>query len=85
MAKQPATHTAYAVRWERAPHPRTPRVAHLLEIGTAHVEGAEKTRHQVRLDRLPIGGFDGKVVLIPIGEKPEVFLAQLAGLSEDDL
>jgi hypothetical protein len=85
MVKRPATHTAYAIKWERGTHPRSPRVAHFLEIGDAHVESAVKSRHPVRLDRLPIGGFDGRVFLVPIGEKPEDFAAQLTGLSEEEV
>jgi hypothetical protein len=56
------THTAYAFRREGKKHGRW------LEIGTARAESAGLIR--VFLDRLPIGGFTGGVMLSPIGQTP---------------
>jgi hypothetical protein len=56
------THTAYAFKREGK------KFGRWLEIGTARAEGDGPIR--VFLDRLPIGGFTGGVLLSPIGEAP---------------
>ncbi len=62
--KTPFTHTAYAMKREG----RT--VFRWLEIGVARIEDDGRGHHQIYLDRLPVGGFNGRVYLSPIGSKP---------------
>ena len=56
------THTAYAFRREGRKSGRW------LEVGTARAETGNVIR--VFLDRLPIGGFTGGVLLSPVGAEP---------------
>jgi len=56
------THTAYAFKREGR------KFGRWLEIGTARAEGTGLIR--VLLDRLPIGGFTGGVLLSPVGNVP---------------
>jgi hypothetical protein len=56
------THTAYAFKREGR------KFGRWIEIGTARAEGAGLIR--VFLDRLPIGGFTGGVLLSPLGKEP---------------
>lgn len=58
------THTAFAFKREGR------RFGRWLEIGVARAEGDGVIR--VFLDRLPIGGFTGGVLLSPIGKVPPV-------------
>ena len=62
--KKPLTHTAYAMK-------RESRIAfRWLDIGTARIEEDGRGNHQVYIDRLPVGGFNGRIYLSPIGVKP---------------
>jgi hypothetical protein len=62
--KKPLTHTAYALK-------REGRTAfRWLEIGAARIEDDGTGNHQVYVDRLPVGGFSGRIHLSPIGTKP---------------
>jgi hypothetical protein len=61
---KPLTHTAWAMKREGRTASRP------LEIGCARIEDDGKGHHRVYLDRLPIGGFDGRVFLAPIGASP---------------
>jgi hypothetical protein len=56
------THTAFAFKREGK------KFGRWLEIGTARTETAGIVR--VFLDRLPVGGFTGGVLLSPIGVEP---------------
>ena len=58
------THSAYAFKREGR------KFGRWLEIGTAQAEGQVTVPIRVRLDRLPIGGFTGGVLLSPIGTEP---------------
>jgi hypothetical protein len=60
------THTAYAFKREGR------KFGRWLEIGTARSEGQGTGLIRVFLDRLPIGGFTGGVLLSPIGHVPPV-------------
>ena len=58
----PPTHTAFAFKREGR------KFGRWLEIGVARAEAGGSIR--VFLDRLPIGGFSGGVLLSPIGTVP---------------
>jgi hypothetical protein len=58
----PPTHTAFAFKREGR------KFGRWLEIGVARAEAGGAIR--VFLDRLPIGGFSGGVMLSPIGTMP---------------
>jgi hypothetical protein len=58
------THTAFAFKREGR------KFGRWLEIGVARAEDDGQVK--VFLDRLPIGGFTGGVLLSPIGTVPEV-------------
>ena len=60
------THTAHAFKREGR------KFGRWLEIGTARAEGEGTGLIRVFLDRLPIGGFTGGVLLVPIGSEPPV-------------
>ena len=62
--KNAPTHTAFAFKREGR------KFGRWLEIGVARTE--EDGRIKVFLDRLPIGGFTGGVLLSPIGTVPAV-------------
>ncbi len=62
--KKPFTHTAYAMKREGRLASRP------LEIGLARVGENASGHHEIFVDRLPIGGFDGRIYLSPIGAKP---------------
>ena len=62
--KKEPTHTAYALKRESR------SVFRWLEIGDARIECGTPATHHVHLDRLPIGGFGGHVILLPIGVAP---------------
>jgi hypothetical protein len=65
MPKTPATHIAYALKRE------TRTTSRWLEIGVANIESDGKNgAHHLYVDRLPVGGFDGKIVIHPIGSTP---------------
>jgi hypothetical protein len=59
---KPPTHSAIAKRQMRGSR-------HWVEIGKGRVDSDDGSVH-VLLDRLPIGGFDGYILLLPIGAKP---------------
>jgi hypothetical protein len=56
------THIAYAMKREGR------RLGRYLEVGYAR-QDADGTIHQF-LDRTPIGGFNGYVLMVPIGAQP---------------
>jgi hypothetical protein len=62
--KKSFTHTAYALKRESRTAFRP------LEIGSAQAEDGGKGNIQIFLDRLPVGGFDGRIILSPVGVKP---------------
>ena len=64
MDDKAPTHIAYALRRESRVRSRA------IEIGNALIEGDPKAVHHVFIDRLPVGGFSGKVTLVPIGTRP---------------
>jgi hypothetical protein len=65
MTKLQPTHIAYVLKRE------TRECGRWLEIGTASVRTDNSSGgHHVYLDRLPIGGFGGHILLQPIGVKP---------------
>ena len=59
--KMAPTHIAYALKRENR------SVFRWLEIGTAQIDKTGQTIHHVDIDRLPVGGFSGHVILIPVG------------------
>jgi hypothetical protein len=65
MPKPPVTHTCYVLKRE------TRTSGRWLEIGTANIQrDGASGGHHVYLDRLPIGGFGGHILLVPAGAKP---------------
>ena len=75
----PNTHTAYAFK-------RTGRKSgRFLEVGTGRIDADRNIVH-VFMDRQPIGGYTGYVVLTPHGVNPEPPPAepQRPGESEDE-
>lgn len=62
--RRPHTHIAYAQKREGRTSYRW------VEIGIARIESDGKD-HDVYIDRLPIGGFTGRIHLSPVGTKPE--------------
>jgi hypothetical protein len=65
MPKHQTTHTAYVLRRETSTSGRW------LEIGVAKVESdGENGSHHIHIDRLPIGGFGGHILIHPIGSRP---------------
>jgi hypothetical protein len=76
--KKPPTHTAFTLKRD------SPAVAgEWLEIGNAVFERGTGDIHHVYLDRLPIRGFSGHVVLTPVGTKPEEPEAHRPGSASD--
>jgi hypothetical protein len=63
-AKKPNTHTAYAFRRQGKKYGR------LLEVGCGRIDHDRNIVH-VFMDRQPIGGYTGYVMLTPHGVKPE--------------
>ena len=65
MTKPTVTHIAYVLKRETRTRSRW------LEIGEAQIQidGAAGTHH-VNLNRLPLGGFGGHIMLFPRGQKP---------------
>jgi hypothetical protein len=61
--KKPPTHRAYASK-------REGRIFRWVEIGTASVHSDGKG-YDVYLDRLPVGGFNGRVLVRVNDAKPE--------------
>ncbi|MGH7065501.1 MAG: hypothetical protein ACREET_15605 [Stellaceae bacterium] len=59
-----ATHKVYALKREG----KRLQFARWLEVGHAKEEADRKVR--VFLDALPIGGFSGGLLLVPVGEPP---------------
>jgi len=65
MPKPPVTHTAFVLKRESRASGRW------LEIGVANIEVDGRTgAHHVYIDRLPVGGFGGHILLQPIGVPP---------------
>jgi hypothetical protein len=63
--KEPHTHTAYAYQ-------RTGRkLGRFLEVGTGRID-VERNIVHVLMNRQPLGGYTGYVVLSPHGIKPDV-------------
>ena len=74
-AAKPHTHTAYA--YQR----KGKKFGHLLEVGTGRIDADRNIVH-VFMNRQPIGGYTGYVVLAPVGMKPPP--AQLQPQRPDD-
>jgi hypothetical protein len=65
MPKPLATHTAYVLKRE------TRTTGRWLEIGAANIESDGKNgAHHIYIDRLPLGGFGGHILLQPVGTNP---------------
>ncbi len=65
VSTQPlTTHIVYTLRRESRLRSRW------LEVGHARINNDGTSVHQVFLDRLPVGGFSGRLFLSPIGTKP---------------
>jgi hypothetical protein len=65
MPKPLATHTLYVLKRE------TRTTGRWLEIGAANIESDGKNgAHHIYIDRLPLGGFGGHILLQPVGTKP---------------
>jgi hypothetical protein len=62
---KPMTHTVFALH--RSGSRRTP--GRWVEVGVARIESGANDHH-VYLDRLPVGGFSGRLYLAPVGIKP---------------
>ena len=62
--EKPLTHIAFAKKREGRTSFR------LLEIGMAAVDCNGKGGHDIFVDRFPVGGFTGHIVLVPIGVNP---------------
>ena len=78
-AQHSRTHTAYAFKRLGRKHGR------FLEVGSGQIDHDRNIVH-VFMDRQPIGGYTGYVVLAPHGVKPEPPPAtpQRPGAAEDD-
>jgi hypothetical protein len=63
-ASKTHTHTAYAYQRTGKKHGR------LLEVGSGRIDLDRNVVH-VTMNRQPIGGYTGYVMLAPIGTKPE--------------
>ena len=63
--RPPHTHIAYAVKRESGTTVRW------LEIGIARIAGDGSGTHEVYIDRQPIGGFNGRIHLSPVGVIPQ--------------
>jgi len=59
------THTAWAVKREGK------RFGRWLEVGSGRIDHERNCVHVI-MDRMPVGGFTGYVMLSPIGEVPPV-------------
>jgi hypothetical protein len=65
MPKVPPTHIAYVLKRE------TRTTGRWLEIGSGRIDlGDNRGAHHVFIDRLPVGGFGGHILLHPIGQHP---------------
>lgn len=65
MSKPPKTHTAFVLKRETRTRFRW------LEVGEAELQpDGGSGSHHVYLDRLPVGGFTGHIVLHPRGTRP---------------
>jgi hypothetical protein len=62
--RSPLTHTAFIFKREG----KRPNQGRWLECGMGRIEQDGKVN--VYLDRLPVGGFSGRVHLVKVGEKP---------------
>lgn len=77
--KKPHTHTAWAYERLGKKHGR------LLECGTGFIDH-ERNSARIYMDRQPIGGYTGFVMLLPHGAQPEPPkpVPQRPGEDEDD-
>jgi hypothetical protein len=65
MPKVPPTHIAYVLTRE------TRTTGRWLEIGSGRIDVDGKGgAHQVFIDRFPVGGFGGHILLQPVGQDP---------------
>jgi hypothetical protein len=65
VSKPPPTHTAFALKRETRTRFR------YLEVGEAELQpDGRGGGHRVYLDRLPVGGFSGYILLHPRGAQP---------------
>ena len=72
------THTAYAYQRTGKKHGR------LLEVGSGRIDYDRNVVHVV-MNRQPIGGYTGYVVLSPIGTKPELSQPQRPSDDNEEL
>jgi hypothetical protein len=79
VSKPPATHTAFVLKRETRTRFR------YLEIGEAEVQVDGKGgSHRVYLDRLPVGGFSGYILLHPRGTLPPDPIPEPESSGEDE-
>lgn len=65
MPKPLATHIAYVLKKE------TRSSGRWLEIGSAQIAAdGNGGNHHADIDRLPVGGWGGKILFVPIGAGP---------------
>ncbi len=65
MSKRNPTHTAFVLKRESRTYSRW------LEVGEAQLQfDVASESHHIYLDRLPVGGFSGHIVLHPRGTQP---------------
>ena len=56
-----------------------------MEIGTANIKpDGTSGGHHINLDRLPLGGFGGHIILQPIGVRPPDPMPEPERPGEDD-
>ena len=79
MSKPPASHIAYVLKKDSRSS------GHWMEIGTANIKpDGTSGGHQINLDRLPLGGFGGHILLQPIGVRPPDPLPEPERPGEDE-
>jgi hypothetical protein len=65
MPKIPPTHIAYVLKRE------TRTTGRWLEIGSGRIDlDGNNGPHHIFIDRLPVGGFGGHILLQPVGVRP---------------
>jgi hypothetical protein len=76
--RPPLTHTAFIFKREG----KRPTQGRWLECGVGRIEQDGKIN--VYLDRLPVGGFSGRVHLVKTGEGPPVIEPERPGRHDSD-
>jgi hypothetical protein len=80
MSKPHATHIAYVLKKE------TRNSGRWMEIGTAYIKpDGTSGGHHINLDRLPLGGFGGHILLQPVGSRPADPMPEPDRPGEDEL